>query len=253
MKKVNIDECYLALISRYGYEPKTNEMVHINSDKVKFTIVKYLGCGEYKDIISDECYEPGAKEHDEIGTLFVNDNYFVLQLNSLIKLDNKFINKKKLLELVREPLIELTSLLHTDERDKIVHIETLQDAFKDIELNNTKGGINTEKLYIASLRQVTYEKNYGNEFSGFRHYKHNHLNFVIVKKCPFKKGKFKDIRFGTVYKNIENCSLYRLGLDKEFILPFNYLTGNKEKKLSYTKVLNKFHETANELTEKYNL
>lgn len=140
LKRINIEECYFVLISRYvGYKQKSNEMALINSNKVKFTIVKYDGCAKYKDIISDEQYKTGANNHDKIGMLFINDDYFILPLNSLIKLDNKFINEKKLLKLVREPLMELTSLLYTDERGKIMNVKTLQDKFseaKQKQLNN---------------------------------------------------------------------------------------------------------------------
>ena len=133
MQKLNIDECYVALISRYiGYESKPNKMVLINSYKVKFTVVKYEGFGKYKDIISDEKYSTGANEWSKIGELFVNEGYLFLPLNSLMKLDNKFISKKKLLELIREPLIKLTKLLYTEERAKINHFETIIDIFSEV-------------------------------------------------------------------------------------------------------------------------
>jgi len=139
LKMINIDECYLALISRYtGYESKTNNMVLINSYKVKFTIVKYIGAGYYKDIISNEKYKTGADEGNFVGDLFINEDYYLLPLNTLLKVDSKFIGKKKLLELVKQAIIELTSYLYTEEIEKINSIETIRNLFNEVKIKKRK-------------------------------------------------------------------------------------------------------------------
>ena len=135
MKNININQCYLVLISEYiGFESLPNNMISIKSTKLKFTIVKYKEVGKYKDIISNECYDLGTTIIDRPGTLFINDKYFMLPLNSLINVENSHISKKKLLQIVKEPLIELTRILHTNQRGKIMHVETLQNEFSKVNI-----------------------------------------------------------------------------------------------------------------------
>ena len=147
-KKININELYLVLISSHKFiEPLKNNIAIYHSKKIKFAVVKYLRVGIYEDVLSKKCYKSSIDEFDSFGTMFVNNNYYIIPISSILELDDNFIKEKKFLELIKGPLVKLNKFINSENEDEIKDIKTIYNAFRE------------EKVKILNKRRSKNEKN----------------------------------------------------------------------------------------------
>ena len=103
--------------------------------------------------------------------------------------------------------------------------------------------MNTQKLYVASLRNVSTIQ--FKTFSGDYVCKHNRL--VLVKESIFDKFLVRDLITNRIYRS-KLKPFAEIGdryVSKETYMPFNTLTENAEINLSKKKILKIFNNTLN--------
>ena len=142
-KKINIDSCYLVLISRLKEVNRNNGMIHYNSIKVKFTIIVSHGDYYSYDLFSGEIYRKGLYEYYEEGTMFINNNYYMIPLNTLIKTENSMVNEIDIIKALREPILSLNELLVFDDEKLILDKNNIKKAFN----------VEKEKIKLKSYKR----------------------------------------------------------------------------------------------------
>ena len=103
--------------------------------------------------------------------------------------------------------------------------------------------MNTEELYVASLRIVIYRKNFE---SDFQTRVNKHLKYVLVQSNDMIK--FNDVKTGEYYQT--GFRDENIGIDLLALMPFNEITGNPEKYIEKRKALTLFDKKVNEWRSK---
>lgn len=129
-KKINVDECYLVLISRLVDKKYLGDKTLFESKKVKFTIVLHSSVNTYMDLLSDEVYKSDNNMFDNIGTMFVNSNYYIFPLNSLFTTKKQYIKQSELIKILRNPIIKLNELIISNNENEMLDVCKIKVAFE---------------------------------------------------------------------------------------------------------------------------